>query len=72
MTYKERKANWFGHAQGFGNATLEIMSQCDRLDTAQGTKDRKLIAPACFREALPLKDNESHKMVAAQQPVKQL
>jgi hypothetical protein len=52
MTSQKRKTNWFGHAQRLADVALEIMSQCDRLDTTKGTKDPKVIALALLSRSL--------------------
>jgi len=59
MVFQERKKDWFDHAQRLGDAALEIVVQCDGLDTTKGTKDPKLIAltllsrSLCHLKAIP-------------------
>jgi hypothetical protein len=52
MTFERCKTNWFGHAQHLVDVALEIMSQCDRLDTTKGTRDPKVIALALLSRSL--------------------
>lgn len=52
MGFQERKANWLAHAQRLADASLEIISQCDKLDTAKGTKDPKVIALTLLSRSL--------------------
>jgi hypothetical protein len=52
MTFQERKATWFGHAQRLADVALEIVGQCDRLDTTKGTRDPKVIALALLSRSL--------------------
>jgi hypothetical protein len=52
MTFEQRKTNWLGHAQHLADVALEIMSQCDRLDTTKGTRDPKVIALALLSRSL--------------------
>lgn len=52
MIYQERKTNWSGHAQRLADVALEIISQCDRLDTTKGARDPKVIALALLSRSL--------------------
>jgi Family of unknown function (DUF5677) len=52
MTFEQRKTNWLGHAQHLTDVALEIMSQCERLDTTKGTRDPKVIALALLSRSL--------------------
>jgi hypothetical protein len=52
MTFQQRKAHWFDHAQHLAEVALEIMGQCDKLDTAKGTRDPKVIALALLSRSL--------------------
>jgi hypothetical protein len=52
VTYEERKRNWFGHAERLGDVALQIMSQCDGLDSTKGTKDPKVLALALLSRSL--------------------
>lgn len=52
MSFQRRKANWLGHAQHLADVALEIIGQCDRLDTTKGTRDPKVIAFALLSRSL--------------------
>jgi hypothetical protein len=52
MTFQERKAHWFAHTQRLADVALEIIGQCDRLDTRKGTRDPKVIALALLSRSL--------------------
>jgi hypothetical protein len=52
MSFQQRKANWLGHAQRLGDVALEIVAQCDRLDTTKGARDPKVIALALLSRSL--------------------
>jgi len=52
MMFQERKTNWLGHAERLGDVALEIISQCNNLDTTKGARDPKVIALAVLSRSL--------------------
>jgi hypothetical protein len=52
MTFQQRKANWLGYAQRLADVALEIVGQCDRLDTTKGARDPRVIALALLSRSL--------------------
>src|SRR5260370_6567629 len=52
MTFQERKTSWLGHGQHLADVALEIIGQCDKLDTTKGAGDPKVIALALLSRSL--------------------
>jgi hypothetical protein len=52
MAFRERKTNWLDHAQHLSDVAIEIIGQCDKLDTAKGSKDPKVIGLALLSRSL--------------------
>jgi hypothetical protein len=52
MTFEQRKTNWLGHAQHLAEVALEIVAQCDNLNTTKGARDPKVIALALLSRSL--------------------
>jgi hypothetical protein len=52
MTFQERKTKWLVHAQHLAEVALEIIGQCDKIDTTKGAKDPKVIALASLSRSL--------------------
>jgi hypothetical protein len=52
MTFQERSTNWLGHAQRLREVALEIIGQCNNLETTKGTRDPKIIALAVLSRSL--------------------
>jgi len=52
MSSEQRKTAWHAHAQRLADTALEIIGQCDRLDTTKGSRDPKVIALALLSRSL--------------------
>jgi hypothetical protein len=52
MTFEERKTKWLGHSERLGDVALEIIGQCDNLDTTKGTRDPKVVTLAVLSRSL--------------------
>jgi Family of unknown function (DUF5677) len=52
MSFQQRKRNWLGHGQHLADVALEIIGQCDRLDTTKGARDPKVMALALLSRSL--------------------
>jgi Family of unknown function (DUF5677) len=52
MTFQQRKADWLGHGQHLVDVALEIVDQCDSLNTTKGSRDPKVIALALLSRSL--------------------
>jgi hypothetical protein len=52
MTFQEHKTKWINHAQHLAEVALEIIGQCDKLDTTKGVRDPKVIALALLSRSL--------------------
>jgi hypothetical protein len=52
MAFQERKNDWFEYAKRLSDTALEIIGQCDGLDTMKGAKDPKVIALTLLTRSL--------------------
>lgn len=52
QTFEQCKARWLTHAQCLMDVSLEIIAQCDRLDTVKGMKDPRVVALTLLSRSL--------------------